>query len=202
MICHQVESTAKAYLVAVTGALARSAGDPLVDDDGWSLVASPEGMPGYAASGRSVAMETTGVPVDAGLVFYFYLGENNTDIKHPCAIVSASSGEADIETGNETVELTVAVKVPAVPYRDAAGLETTPLVTALEISEAIYNALFRSDACDYLNLYRTDAERLTVIGYTARGHVKAPEGEHLLHQINLTLYCAARDLSPTLPLQS
>lgn len=188
----------KAFLVAVTGALVRGADDPLVDDDGFSLVTGPEGLPGYTASGRSIVVDGDGLPVGAGLVFYFYTGENNTDIKLPCAIISAQSGDGDIDLGNEYVELSVSVRIPATPYTDAA----TPLVTGLEISEAIYNNLMRSDVADYLNQYRTDLERLTVIGYTQRSTIKGVEGEHVFHQMNLTLYCAARDLEPTLPLQS
>ena len=204
MSAHQVERAARAYLTAVTGALVTQDGDEITDDDGFYLVASPQGLPGYQSDGgRGILVDGSGVPLDGGVQFRFYLGENNTDIIRPCGIVSAQTGDGDPDTGNETVELSVSIQVPPAPYvaaNDPAA--TNPLATALEISEACYNALMRSDVCDYLNLYRADAERLTVIGFTARSSAKGVDGEHVFHQINLTLYCAAMNLDPTLPIQS
>lgn len=202
MIHHDLERATRGYLTAVTGALVRTSGDELVDDDGFDLVASPEGLPGYQSDGGlGVLTDEQGVPLDGGLQFRFYLGENNSKIEQPCAIIAAENGDIEMETGNETVRLSVTTRVPANAYTGASE----PLATGQEITEALKNALYRADAADYLNLYRGTgevAERLTIIGIVERSNSKTQLEQHVEHAINMTIYCAGRNLDPTLPLQS
>ncbi len=184
MICHELERSCQAYLTAVTGTLVTGDGDSL----GFEVM--PQGLPNNTSDGGLGVLTEDGKPVEDGLRFRFYCGENNTEIKLPCAIISAQQAEEDFETGNEQLELTVAVHVPAVPYSTA----TNPIASALEISEALINCLRRDDLPEYLNTYRPDPERFTAIGVVSRSTAKQVEGTKFIHQISLTLYCAACDL--------
>ena len=186
MIATELERATRAYLIAVTGTLVTGDGDSL------GFEAMPQGLPqDESAGGLSIQTEGQADPVIAtALGFHFYTGENNTDINLPCVIIAATSGDEDFDTGNESVELTVAVHVPALPY----GTVTDPRTSLLEISEAFINALRRDDLAAYLNTYRPDPERFSAIGVSARTTAKNVDGTKHIHQISLTLYCAACDL--------
>lgn len=198
MITHELERAAKAYLIAVTGQLAQDGGGLIVDGSGFSFAGGPTGLSGYVPDALSIQIANDGFPVGAGQLFRFYLAENPDKKERPCAIISSESGDVDTDTGNETCQLVVSVEGTASPYTN----ESDPLETVEEITEAILNALKRDDAADYLNLYRSNPERFTVIGISERQHSKSIVEDHVSHQIMLTCYCAGMDLAPTLPVQS
>jgi hypothetical protein len=199
MIANYLEQTAKAYLMAVTGALVASADNALVTQLGEKLVAMPQGLPGYVSDGGlGIQTDAQGVPIPAGLVLNFYTGESNETIALPCVIISGAGGEEDFTaglSGNETVQLDVAVHVPAIAYSGADD----PLKVCLEISEALINALRRDDVEDYLNAHRPLPARFTAIGVALRQTQKFTAGNAVVQQITLHIYCAAMDLAPPGP---
>lgn len=198
MICHELERSAKAYLIAVSGQLSTEDGGLITDASGFGFASGPTGLMGYVTDGLSVQIDSNGIPVSAGQVFRFYLGESGGKIERPCAIIFAQTGDVESDTGNETVQLTVSIEGTASSYTG----ESDTLLTLQEVTEALVNALKRDDVADYLNLYRTEPERMTVIGVTDRQNIKAIAEDHVVHQIVMTCYCAAMNLDPALPVQS
>lgn len=199
MIANYLEQAAKAYLMAVTGALIAAPGNVLVTEQSATLVARPQGLPGYVSDGGlGIQTDAQGVPLSAGLVLNFYTGESNEKIELPCVIISGAGGEEDFTaglSGNETVQLDVAVHVPAIAYTGADN----PLQVCLEISEALINALRRDDVEDYLNVHRPEPARFTAMGVSLRQTQKFTSGNAVVQQITLHLYCAAIDLKPPVP---
>lgn len=198
MISHELERAAKAYLIAVTGQLANEDGGLVVDGSGFGFAAGPTGLHGYVPSARSVQIDANGFPVGGGQQFRFYLSETGDKIQRPCAIISAQTGDVETETGNETLQLTVSVEGTVSTYDG----ESNPQETIEEITESLLNALKRDDVVDYLNLYRSTPERITVIGVSDRQHQKTVQDDHIAHQVVMTCYCAGRNLDPNLPIQS
>lgn len=198
MIGHELERAAKAYLIAVTGQLANEDGGLVVDGSGFGFAAGPTGLTGYVPDARSIQIDANGVPVGGGQQFRFYLSETGDKIQRPCARIFAQTGDIETDTGNETLQLTVSVEGTVSAYEG----ENNPQDTIEEITEAIINALKRDDVVDYLNLYRSEPERITVIGVSERQHQKSVQEDHVEQQIVMTCYCAGMNLDPTLPVQS
>ena len=150
--------------MAVTGALVASADNALVTQLGEKLVAMSQGLPGYVSDGE------LGDP-DAGMPREFrsplawssrllHRREQQRPSRYPASSSSGAGGEEDFTaglSGNETVQLDVAVHVPAIAYSGADD----PLKVCLEISEALINALRRDDVEDYLNAHRPQPARFT-----------------------------------------
>lgn len=151
--------------------------------------------------GTGNLVDADNIPVAGGRALFFFAGDENDQTPMPYIVASANNAtqpEGDF-TGNQNVELTVAVHYPADDMVDPADVEAGNIgVSAIaeNCREAVRNALCVDDLPGVLNDHRADADALTVIGlisFATERRFTTDRGRAV--EFTLNLLCAAQDLT-------
>lgn len=122
----------------------------------------------------------------AGQTIYIRCGETTESQTLPKLVITAGEAEEDFDTGNQTVELTVAISYPVDPAVDVAD----QFERLNEETIRMRDLLFVDDLPDQLggNVYTTF--NALVIGVSGRSTSSEYDGHMRTHKLALRLYCA------------
>lgn len=122
----------------------------------------------------------------AGQTLSIRCGETTENQNLPKLVVTATEGEEDYDTGNQFIELAVAISYPVNPTDDIADQFARLNTETIRMRDL----LFVDDLPDQLqgNVYTTfDA---LVIGVAGRSTSSEYDGHIRTHKLTLRLYCA------------
>ena len=122
----------------------------------------------------------------AGQTLSIRCGETTENQTLPKLVVTATEGEEDYDTGNQFIELAVAISYPVNPTDDIADQFARLNTETIRMRDL----LFVDDLPDQLqgNVYTTF--NALVIGVAGRGSASEYDGHMRTHKLTLRLYCA------------
>lgn len=147
MTCDELEKASVALVLKRIGALVDSNGLLITNQSGVSITTEfpTVGFTEAVSDGTEFGVLTTRNNVG----FHIYRGESNNERKTPCVVLSSTSCDMDIDSGNDMCQLDVDVMVPADDHEGQAD----QIALADAANDAIGNIFRSDDLQDQLNQF-------------------------------------------------
>lgn len=122
----------------------------------------------------------------AGQTLHIRCGETTEEQALPKLVITATEGEEDYDTGNQFIELTVAISYPV----DATESVSDQFARLNEETERMRDLLFVDNLQTAVPAAVTTTFDALVIGVAGRGTSSEYDGHMRTHKLTLRLYCA------------